>query len=188
MYKPSLDKLISYLRYRVVFKNTPQNIGNLLDIGCGEKPWFLGLKNNYKIKFYAIDRFKKIETKSFDVKYFNFEIKDKLPFENNFFDAITMLAVLEHLEHEKEILFEIFRVLKAGGFFIITVPTKYAKPVLEFLAFKLHLINEDSIKEHKRYYTKRYIKNLLQKTGFNINKIFYFEFGFNLFVLGQKPF
>lgn len=187
MYKPSLlDKLISYLRYKIIFKNIPKDIDNLLDIGCGPTPWFLKLKNNQDIKIYAIDRLQDIK-KLPNIKYFSFEIKDKLFFENDFFDAITILAVLEHLENEKEILSEIFRVLKPGGFLLLTVPTKYAKPILEFLAFKLHLINENSIKEHKRYYIKEYLADLMKNIGFDIKKIFYFEFGFNLFVLAQKP-
>lgn len=186
MQKTILDNFISYLRYKPIFKNIPKELDSLLDIGSGKNPWFLKLKK-LPSKIYAIDRFDNIENKSLPINYLKLEIKDKIPFNDNYFDLITMLAVLEHLEQEKEILTDIFRILKPGGYFLITVPTKYAKPVLEFLAFKIHLINEDSIREHKRYYTKNYLLNLIQNLGFKINRIYYFEFGFNLFVLAQKP-
>ncbi|MDW8280030.1 MAG: methyltransferase domain-containing protein [bacterium] len=184
----SLDDFISFLRYRPVYKNIPENFNNLLDIGCGQNPWFKNLKNKNNLNIYGIDRFDSINIKDKNINYIKLEIENKLPFNDNFFDFITMLAVLEHLDKDRDILNEIFRILKPNGHFILTVPTIYAKPILEFLAFKLNLINRDSIREHKRYYTKNNLRDLIKKTGFNVNKIFYFEFGFNLFVLAQKPF
>jgi ubiquinone/menaquinone biosynthesis C-methylase UbiE len=50
----------------------------------------------------------------------------KLPFSENFFDAVIASEVLEHLDSDnlKKALQEVYRCLKRGGLFISTVPAK----------------------------------------------------------------
>jgi SAM-dependent methyltransferase len=45
-----------------------------------------------------------------------------LPYDDNFFDAITFTEVIEHLEDHRKILKEINRVLKKDGVLVITTP------------------------------------------------------------------
>lgn len=66
-----------------------------------------------------------------------------------------MLAVIEHLSYPIEMLKEIERVLKPSGILLLTAPSHLAKPVLEFLSYRLHIIDEREIRDHKRYYNKR---------------------------------
>jgi len=49
------------------------------------------------------------------------------------FNFVIMLAVLEHLGHPIEIVKEIERILNPGGKLILTIPSKIAKPVLNYL-------------------------------------------------------
>ena len=76
----------------------------------------------------------------------------KLPFKDNIFDIVTMLAVLGHLEYPFFIIKEIGRILKPRGKLILTIPSKNAKPVLELLAFELKIIDKNEITDHKKYY------------------------------------
>jgi ubiquinone/menaquinone biosynthesis C-methylase UbiE len=48
----------------------------------------------------------------------------KLPFENNTFDLITSFQVIEHFHDTKQYLSEINRVLKPGGYFLLTTPDR----------------------------------------------------------------
>lgn len=48
-----------------------------------------------------------------------------LPLANNSVDAIVCLAVLEHVENPFKAMTEIYRVLKPGGFCLITIPFLY---------------------------------------------------------------
>lgn len=70
----------------------------------------------------------------------NARYNGKLPIKDNRVDCVFMLAVLEHLLMDMFLIDKAVRVLKKGGFFIVTTPTSVAKPVLEFLSYRLHLI------------------------------------------------
>jgi 2-polyprenyl-3-methyl-5-hydroxy-6-metoxy-1,4-benzoquinol methylase len=114
------------------------------------------------------------------------KLEKKLPFKNEYFEVVTMLAVLEHLDYPFEIASEIFRVLQPNGRLIITVPSKYSKPVLEFMAFKLKIISYDEIKDHKKYFNKLDIYELFQSVGFRIETHKYFQLGMNNFCVCIK--
>ncbi|GAI28261.1 unnamed protein product, partial [marine sediment metagenome] len=49
---------------------------------------------------------------------------NNLPFENNLFDCIVMIAVIEHLSNKRKALNELKRTLKEKGQIIITTPNK----------------------------------------------------------------
>jgi SAM-dependent methyltransferase len=79
---------------------------------------------------------------------------DDLPFDNQQFDLVLHCEVLEHIQNDRKVLSELFRVLQPGGRLIISVPV----PPAPF---------HDS--EHVREgYTLEEISHLLQQAGFNI--------------------
>ncbi|KAA8709813.1 class I SAM-dependent methyltransferase [Helicobacter canis] len=110
-----------------------------------------------------------------------------LPFPNESFEIITMLAVLEHLHHPQAMLEEIARVLKPDGILLLTVPSHLAKPVLEFLAFRLKIVSEAEIADHKRYYNKRDLRELVASVPeLTLTKHTYFQLGMNNFAIIHK--
>jgi len=64
----------------------------------------------------------------------NFE-KDTFSLESESMDLVCSLAVIEHLNSPDNYLSEIKRILRTGGTCIMTTPSVYGKPVLEFLAY-----------------------------------------------------
>ena len=52
---------------------------------------------------------------------------DDLPYEDNFFDAVNCLDVLEHTYSPVNIIKEFSRVLKPGGQVFVTAPTRYGE-------------------------------------------------------------
>ncbi len=110
-----------------------------------------------------------------------------LPFPNESFEVVTMLAVLEHLHHPQAMLQEIARVLKPSGALVLTVPSHAAKPVLEFLAFRLKIVSEEEIRDHKRYYNKRDLRELVALIPeLTLTKHTYFQLGMNNFAIIHK--
>ncbi|UCF08771.1 MAG: class I SAM-dependent methyltransferase [Thermoplasmata archaeon] len=123
--------------------------GELLDIGCGTKP--------YQDLFKNVDRYIGIDmpaenNKSADI----FGDGLKLPFRSNVIDTILSTQVIEHVEEPKEILNEAYRVLKTGGHLILTAP----------MVWELHVEPYDYYR-----FTKYGLKYLAKSTGFHIIEI-----------------
>jgi 2-polyprenyl-3-methyl-5-hydroxy-6-metoxy-1,4-benzoquinol methylase len=94
--------------------------------------------------------------------------------------------VLEHLENPERVLSECNRILKKDGKIIITTPAPVSKPILEFLSFKLHIVNPVEIKDHKHYFPKLELKLIMEKCCFANVHVKSFEFGLNNFAVGYK--
>ena len=61
----------------------------------------------------------------------------------------------------------------------ITAPGKKSQWILEFIAYKLKLINAELVREHKRYYDELEYEKLSKLADTKIIKFYYFEFGLN---------
>ena len=157
----------------------------LLDIGCGTEARLLKAIEQYISYGVGVD-FKPPELKTKKLETIKLTIENKLPFENESFDIVTMLAVIEHLSYPEDILKEINRILKKDGILLITVPSKIAKPILEFMAFKLKIINREEIEDHKKYYNKKDLIISANNANFYIKKHRYFQFGCNNFAIFAK--
>lgn len=92
--------------------------GNLLDVGCGRKPY----QNLFNVDSYiGID----VKTSGHDHKKSNVDVYydgKKIPFPDKSFDTVVCFEVLEHVYDSKTLLTEINRVLKDGGKVCISCP------------------------------------------------------------------
>ena len=99
------------------------------------------------------------------------------------FDAITMLAVLEHFPaSEYQSLSEgCVRFLKPGGFLVITVPSAFVDNILAMLKF-LRLIDGMSLEEHHGFDVKQ-TPEIFSGRNFRLVRHSTFQLGLNhLFV------
>jgi 2-polyprenyl-3-methyl-5-hydroxy-6-metoxy-1,4-benzoquinol methylase len=180
MKEPILEPLLRKMRLKQVLPYLRQYPDcRLLDIGCGWEAKLLRAVEPYITSGTGVD-FKAPLLKTAKLETLSLTLQDKLPFEDASFDFITMLAVMEHLENDEAILKECARLLRPGGGLLITVPSWYAKPVLEFLSYKLNLINPAEIRDHKRYYNKEDLVLLVNKAdGLRTLDHAYFQWKFN---------
>jgi len=96
----------------------------ILDVGCG---FGRHLKEflDYGLEVYGFDGSKELlriaRTKAPNAKLQLLDLREKLPYENNFFDAIWARNSLHHLEPKdlNQALFELKRVLKPNGIIFI---------------------------------------------------------------------
>lgn len=157
----------------------------VLDVGCGVGSFIKALGPFIK-NGVGIDK-KAGVSKEGNIKLLQADFDGKkLPLKDNQFDCVTMLAVLEHLNNRLEILKEIRRVLKPGGNLLITVPSWAAKPVLEFLSYRLGIVNEEEVRDHKTYFWKKELLSLAEQAGFRDLKHKYFQLVFNNFLHARK--
>src|SRR5260370_6973273 len=123
-----LEPLLAKLRARRAYRLIQPSLraGRILNIGCGSFPYFLA-HTSFEEKF-SIDQLpmaEEIATRNrIDFFTLNLDKEPLLPFEDEFFTAVTLLAVVEHLNPiSVSVLFkETYRVLKSSGVVIITTP------------------------------------------------------------------
>lgn len=97
----------------------PNIKGDVLDFGCGSKPYeslFVNAKSYVGVDIELSGHNHK------DSKVDYFYDGKKLPFNDASFDAIVCFEVLEHVFNIEEVLAEIYRVLKPNGQLLISIP------------------------------------------------------------------
>lgn len=174
-----------------VYKNIIENIqkngfkkdSKLLEVGCS-KGIFLHLadKKGFNVtgldtSQYAIDFIKK----NFKFKALHSEVSDA-GFQDDQFDIIVMIDVIEHLEDPGEMLFDLYRVLKPGGIIIIDTPNETSlinriSFFSYFASLKLFkfLVRSNHDIEHLSYFSPLGIRILLEKYSFKILRYKYFN-------------
>ena len=182
--EPFLEKFLQLLRFRRVFPYA--NSGSkVLDIGCGYNGALLSMLSSNISEGVGIDVSVSKKKVAHNIKLIT---QKKAGLQKNHFDLVTCLAVVEHLENPKFLLTTAHKSLKKNGVLLITTPSPIAKPILEFLAFKLGIVSKQEIKDHRKYYSKEELENLIFSCGFrrkNI-QIKYFSFGVNIFATAIK--
>lgn len=189
-----LEKFLAIQRSKISNNLIPENLrtGSILDIGCGSYP--LNLINTIFNHKYGLDRLDNSFDNSFkdygiNLIKFDMEKENKLPFKDNSFEVVTMLAVFEHIEPSKleENISEIYRVLKKDGVFIMTTPAIWTDKILRAMS-KFDLVSKEEIEEHKDAYSPAKILPYLTKSGFNKQSIQfgYFELFMNIWCRSKK--
>ena len=139
----------------------------VLDVGCDFH--FQHSKNvsPYCKEVQAFD----IKTEPQDVGNIHLIMHDatkRFPYENDKFDKVLFLNVVEHLPETDVCMKEISRVLKPGGKLLISLPNSQT-PWKRIK--KMHGLNYFSDSDHKREYTLKEAKQLLNDYGFRIESI-----------------
>jgi len=122
--------------------------GNLLDVGCGTKPY----RSLFKVESYRgldidspVTRERGVADDLYDGTQF--------PYKNDTFDSALCNQVLEHVFNPDQFLAEINRVLKPGGKLLLTVPFVWDEHEQPY--------------DYARY-TSFGLNSLLKKNGFKI--------------------
>ena len=94
-----LDNLDEMERFHCVINSIPNNVQNLLDVGCGHGFFLNLLQSKTSIKAIGLERAMeriKIARQLFQLNIIEGSV-DLLPFKDQSFDAVTALEVIEHL-------------------------------------------------------------------------------------------
>jgi len=163
----SRNRIIQALVKR--YSNKNQNV-KFLEIGCGTGYVLKGLEGFSNITLTGSDIY--IEGLKFakmrlpDVEFIQVDATN-MPFENQF-DYIGAFDVLEHITDDETVMKNVFKSLKKGGVFFISVP--------QYMSMWSYM---DEIACHKRRYSKNEIFSKLINAGFTIT--YHTSFVFSLF-------
>lgn len=165
---PLILKLSNWMSWKEVKVNL--KAGNWLDIMSGYRAILqLSQIENRKIsEFFAIDQRLNQNLLRGKIHTKQYRINKRILFGDRRFDNITLINGLEHLVWPQDILNECYRILKPRGILQVIIPTPFAKPILEFLAFKIKIQPQitESISDHKMYYDEKILKPMMVKAGF----------------------
>jgi SAM-dependent methyltransferase len=162
--------------------------GRILDIGCGSYPYFLS--HTFFQEKFAIDQLRGTFTPA-DITFYEYDLNKivHLPFDDLYFNVVTMLAVIEHLNPDTlvELFREIYRVLRPGGILILTTPAAWTDRLLRFMA-KIKLVSAEEINEHVFVYTLPLLGWYFGVAGFRLDRLEfgYFEAGVNLWATARR--
>ncbi len=148
-----------------------------LDIGSGHGELIALMRSKFDVQSSACDYTDSL-MKLPDVPVTIVDLSnEKLPFADHSFDLVTCTEVIEHLEHYRETLREIHRVLKPGGTAVFTTPNILnLKSRVRFLTFGFYnLFGPLHVSESE-----------LHSTGGHITPISYFYLSHALLDAGFK--
>ena len=161
------------------------NNGSVLDVGCGDGLFLDMLRVKGVSKLFGLDisnvavekcRQKKIEAILCDFS------KEKLPFENNCFDNVVMLDVLEHVFDPKELLLEAKRVSNKN--IVISIPN------FNSLAQRVQVLlgnipeNNRKNKGHVYWFNLKEVKRIIKECDLEIEYLKMNTYWDNISVVG----
>lgn len=136
-----------YLLDKQIKKSGKYISGKVLDVGAGEI-------NRYS------DHFNYTEYVRMDIRHGDkvdlVGSADNIPSSDNIFDSVVCTQVFEHLEFPEKSAKEIYRVLKPGGFVLITVP-------------QMNELHEEPYDFFR--YTKYGLQSLFMSVGFKVIEV-----------------
>lgn len=193
-------------RYELAYQYAPGG-DSVLDIGCGDGTLLLMLKDKYR-EVWGVDiaqpRISQIQKKVGNDTGIHARVEDaneRLSFEDNSFDTITLVAMLEHIFDPFHLIKECHRLLRKGRTLIVEVPNVAWLPnriglLLGRLPVTSRQIGWDG--GHLHYFTRSSLKKLLTDHGFKVKtitcggilarprRIWGSLLGSNIFVVGIK--
>lgn len=162
--------------------------GRILDVGCGSNPYFLA-HTHFAHKF-AIDQSPPTDPPP-GISWHALDLNDspQLPFDDEYFSVVSMLAVIEHLNPEALVaLFrECRRAITSGGCVVLTTPAAWSSRLLTVMT-RVGLVRREEIEEHAYAYTLPLIGWYFGAAGFAMTRLRfgYLEAGWNLWATASK--
>jgi SAM-dependent methyltransferase len=174
-----IDRVLQNWRARMARPWIPQG-ACVLDIGCHQGE-FLASLDDWIGPSYGYDPLTTAEDGT-NYRLIRDVFRVPSPFPDDSFDAIVMLATLEHIQDKDPLAEECFRLLRPGGRLIVTVPAHAVDGIVHALC-KIGLADGMSLEEHHGF-DPRTTPDVFGRHGFALETWRRFQLGLNhLFVL-----
>ena len=142
--------------------------GRILDVGCATGIFLNGMRQRGWIclgvepSFYAVN----YARERFHLEVYEGYLED-VEYPDEWFDAITMWDVLEHVPNQEQVLDKIGHLLKRDGWLVISLPNAES---WERFIFQKYWAGWD-VPRHFHIFTPKTITRLLESRGFKVEKI-----------------
>ncbi len=176
-----IDRLLQRCRFKAIASYLKVD-DFVLDIGTGDGFFFIYFKN---VNGVGIDPYPKIKFTKKSVTFYKGTFPG-LNLKKTNFDAIIMLAVLEHIAKEKLNLIseECRALLKINGLILITVPSKKVDFILRILK-KIKIVDAETLDQHYGFDVNS-VEEIFNKGHFKLLVKRKFQLGFNNLFVFEK--
>jgi 2-polyprenyl-3-methyl-5-hydroxy-6-metoxy-1,4-benzoquinol methylase len=187
-----LDRFLTARRAARADRLIPASLrgGRVLDVGCGRHPVFLA-QTRFAAKV-GLDHVAPLDPPA-DARFVVFDLEHSaaLPFRDDSFDVVTMLAVLEHVGQERivPLLDDIFRTIRPGGALVLTTPPPWTDAVVLKVLAGAHLVSRQLVDDHEETFTPGELEALFDRTRFGSKRLRlgYFQLFMNIWAVARKP-
>lgn len=161
----------------------------ILDLGCGFGE-YLELCRGMGLEAWGLD------LDSYALKNQRGVVRadaERIPFKSRSFDIVICTDMLEHVSDDKRVIGEVKRLLKKGGVFILSVPSR----LFPFTYDPINALLRPFGRKlrigmwgwgHKRLYLPSGIKALLEENGFEVRKSKKITHAFICLFMGYLPY
>lgn len=156
--------------------------GVLVDVGCGDGTMLRELSPKFS-RGVGYDM-KTPPSSAGNVEIVNVYIERSIPLPDDTADVVTMIALIEHLHDPEPLLIDARRVLKKTGVIVITTPAPVCDPLLRTMA-ALRIVSREEIRDHKHYYSRSGLRDLLARCGYEHVRAGAFQFGLNNYAVAH---
>jgi SAM-dependent methyltransferase len=180
----AFDRFVASCRFREAAPHIkPQ--AHVCDVGCGAGAPFLQHIKARLVAGVGLDEYAGTSTDD-KISLLQADITATFPLEDNQFDHVTMLAVLEHLVKPDRVLAEAFRVLRPGGSLILTWPSSAVDPILWVLT-RIGVVHDElGFEQHQKRIPPEKLEEMLRGIGFSRTEKGKFEIGLNNWLVAYK--
>ncbi len=155
------------LGYTLKKLNLPDD-ARLLEAGCGSGGNLAMLARHGKVSAFESDKSSLLlaehRGRDLPVRVLGGSLPNDVPYQDELFDAVLLLDVLEHISEDGAALLALRKKLKPGGVIIVTVP-----------AFMFLWSEHDTLHHHFRRYRTKQLASLAREAGFVSIRISYFN-------------
>ncbi|MFC1541690.1 class I SAM-dependent methyltransferase [Candidatus Latescibacterota bacterium] len=168
-------------RMQVISRMVPQaDVRRVLDIGCGNGELSeilvrrgmnvvstdLGFDSIRRASEKINGRLERRPPRDASIRFVQGDIY-RLPYDDSSFDAVVASEILEHLDNPQGAVSEVFRVLRPGGYFIVSTPYK------ELLRYTLciHCNEKTPVNAHLHSFDEKVLGDMLAGAGFTVSGI-----------------
>ena len=175
------DRLLQQWRIRVADSWVPHG-SRILDIGCYQGE-FLQHMGDRIVDSIGIDPLAtESETDNYILRKSTFIPPTEFASES--FDAIVILATLEHMIHTEDIAMECARILRPGGRVIVTVPSPLVDQIIDLLV-RVKVLDGMSMEEHHGFQPSQ-LPHIFRKASLSLLRWRRFQLGLNNLFIFEK--
>ncbi len=149
---------------QLVKRYAPTGVIRVLDAGCGSGDLLKLLSADARLRCSGLDLSEAAARLCRAKGLTDIVVGDIIhtPFVDNSFDVVVAADILEHIDHDRRVLQEIWRILKPNGMLVFSVP---ADP---------HLwSSHDNVVGHQRRYDRHELEHKFSSGGYRVKRLTY---------------